>query len=641
MRPAFLALALATAACGGGGDGSTSPPRPVVAKVVVTSDKATILVGGTAVLTASVQDAKGATISGRLVTWSTSNPSVAQVGAGTATGVGAGTANISASVDGVVGSAALTVVLPSVASVEVLGVSSTPLFPGQTAQLSALLKDSLGNLITGPGIAWGSSNVTVAAISIAGIVTAASPGTTTISATSGSRTGAALLTVATPTVTSVAITPTPMLVVVGGTATLVAVARNQQGGALAGQTFAYQSSDPTIASVSVAGVVSGIRPGAVTITATTQGVAGTDAVSVLVPTALAGRVYPADGSAATGLRFTAQTGTGAGLQSFAGPIDGVGAFRVDVPLVISPVDSLDLIIDVASGARTYRPIAARVPNIRAVTTALRPLLVPRTSTFSSPTYGASSMVVSLDQAFARVCTDNTNANCNSYFPQVWKTGVPLWSEAELPVPLAFNRIATTSPIGAADSTALWNVIKQMEADFGRPLFKPVNLADLPAPDANGYSSKAVLVSVDATLTGFAGYTNWFWDGSLNMTSAKTRVTQVSLLGNRSLMSHELLHALGFHHTCAWPTVMGGYGCSSAAGPTKADVAAFHLGYAVRRTIITNGPTTNFGDALRGEQFFESSPLAARGGAAMPIPFAERAYRVFLFHGMLVTGDGAP
>ena len=172
MRPAFLALALATAACGGGGDGSTSPPRPVVAKVVVTSDKATILVGGTAVLTASVQDAKGATISGRLVTWSTSNPSVAQVGAGTATGVGAGTANISASVDGVVGSAALTVVLPSVASVEVLGVSSTPLFPGQTAQLSALLKDSLGNLITGPGIAWGSSNVTVAAISIAGIVTA-------------------------------------------------------------------------------------------------------------------------------------------------------------------------------------------------------------------------------------------------------------------------------------------------------------------------------------------------------------------------------------------------------------------------------------------------------------------------------------
>jgi hypothetical protein len=87
--------------------------------------------------------------------------------------------------------------------------------------------------------------------------------------------------------------------------------------------------------------------------------------------------------------------------------------------------------------------------------------------------------------------------------------------------------------------------------------------------------------------------------------------------------------------------MGGYGCSSAAGPTKADVAAFHLGYAVRRTIITNGPTTNFGDALRGEQFFESSPLAARGGAAMPIPFAERAYRVFLFHGMLVTGDGAP
>jgi hypothetical protein len=471
-------------------------------------------------------------------------------------------------------------------------------------------------------------------------VAAVAPGTVTITATSEGRSESAVITVTNANGTTVAITPSPMLVAIGGTAQLTAVARDASGATIPGQTFTFTSSDASIATVSASGVVTGVRAGVVAITAIAQNTPGTTNVTVVAPTALAGRVVTADGAAPGALQFTAQVGVGGGAQSFSAAIDASGAFTLTAPLAAQPTDSIDLIVDVASGTRTYRPVDARVPASRAASVSVRPMLIPRTSTFTSTTYGATSQVVSLQQAFTRVCSDDTNANCNSFFPQVWKTIVPLWSEADLPVALAFNRPASTGPITDADSVALWTVIRQMEADIGRPLFKPATLSALPAPDANGYSQKAVLVSIDNTLAGFSGYTNWIWDGSQNMLAARTRILTASFLASRPLMTHELLHALGFHHTCAWPTVMGGYGCPSQQGATKSDVAAFHLGYAARRTIIASAPSTTFADALLGEQLFDvaTAPGVLSIGR---VPFSARTSPSVMLNGRLVSADGAP
>jgi hypothetical protein len=106
------------------------------------------------------------------------------------------------------------------------------------------------------------------------------------------------------------------------------------------------------------------------------------------------------------------------------------------------------------------------------------------------------------------------------------------------------------------------------------------------------------------------------------------------------MTHELLHALGFHHTCAWPTVMGGYGCASAAGATQSDAAAFTLANQIRRAIVANSPTTGLGDALRGEQLRELGITAART-ADLPIPFASVLSRQVFFGGKLAFANGAP
>jgi hypothetical protein len=432
-----------------------------------------------------------------------------------------------------------------------------------------------------------------------------------------------------------------MLVGVGGSTQMKARVLDASNNPVSGATPTFQSSDQSIATVNASGLVTGLRAGVATVSATYGGAAGATNAIVVTPTSVAGRVSAVDGGTVAGLVAGVESGAGANVQDFTGSLDATGAFQIAAPLTFGPTDSMSVLVDVASGARRYHPVFSLVATNRVSSTALRPMLVPKTSVFSTPAYPSSSVDVSLAQAFQRVCTDDSNANCNSFFPQIWKTAVILWSDADLPVPLAFNTSATTSPISAADSINLWNIIAEMQNELGRQLFVPATLSSLPPQDVNGFSRKAVLVWVDSTLTGFAGYTNWIWDGSLNMLSAKTRVTANAALASRSLMKHELLHALGFHHTCAWTTVMGGYGCGSAQSVTKSDAAAFSLGYQTRRTIIASTPTTTLGDALRGEQLRETGVVAARTGIAAMFPFAPLSAKQVFFGGRLVSADGAP
>jgi hypothetical protein len=440
---------------------------------------------------------------------------------------------------------------------------------------------------------------------------------------------------------SVVVSPAPMLVSVGGSAQVSARVLDASNNPVSGAAPSFQSSDQSIAGVSAGGLVTGLHAGVATISATYGGATGTTKATVVTPTPVAGRVAAIDGGAVAGLVAGVESGSGTNVQDFTASLDATGAFQIAAPLTFGPTDSMSVLVDVASGARHYHPIFSLVATNRVSSTALRPMLVPKASVFSTPAYPSSSVDVSLTQAFQRVCTDDSNANCNSFFPQIWKSAVVLWNDADLPVPLAFNTSATTSPISAADSMNLWNIIAEMQNEVGRQLFVPATLSSLPPPDVNGFSRKAVLVWVDSTLSGFAGYTNWIWDGNLNMLSAKTRVTANAALASRSLMKHELLHALGFHHTCAWTTVMGGYGCGSAQSVTKSDAAAFSLGYQTRRTIIASAPTTTLADALRGEQLRETGVFAARTGIAATVPFAPLGVRQVFFGGRLVSADGAP
>jgi hypothetical protein len=112
--------------------------EPLVADVVVEPDFASIEVGEVFQFDARVEDANGNELTGRTVTWSSTNADVATVDqTGLARGESDGSAGIRAEVDGVTGSATLRVVQPlSIGSVRLP--PATPSTSGRTPALSLL-----------------------------------------------------------------------------------------------------------------------------------------------------------------------------------------------------------------------------------------------------------------------------------------------------------------------------------------------------------------------------------------------------------------------------------------------------------------------------------------------------------------------
>src|SRR5207247_11252792 len=99
----------------------------------------------------------GGALTGRTVTWGSSNTAVATVSpSGLVTSKAAGSATITATSEGKASSAAVTVTLVPVASVVVSPAPATvPI--GGTVQLSVTLKDANGNPLTGRRVPWASS----------------------------------------------------------------------------------------------------------------------------------------------------------------------------------------------------------------------------------------------------------------------------------------------------------------------------------------------------------------------------------------------------------------------------------------------------------------------------------------------------
>ena len=268
LRAASALLLLAAAACA---DATRPVANQPVASVTVVASTHSFLVGDTLRLSARAHAADGSLLEGRSVSWSSSNSDVLQLsGTGFATAVAPGTARIRATIEGKTGSVDVAVSVAAVARVSIIE-TSISLTRGATHTLVAAVLDAQGRPLEGRLIAWRSSDAGIVEVDAAGRLTARSEGEAKVFAESEGKADSVLVAVTPPAVGSVVITPGAMIFGVGGTRQLVATVLDTNGDTLQGRTVTWSVDNRASAGITSSGLLWGIAPGYVTITATCEG----------------------------------------------------------------------------------------------------------------------------------------------------------------------------------------------------------------------------------------------------------------------------------------------------------------------------------------------------------------------------------
>src|SRR5437870_3897203 len=308
-----------------------------VASVSVSPASATVLAGQAVQLTATPKDANGNPLSGRTVTWSSSNTSVAIADVnGNVTGLAPGSATVTATSDATPNGTGLD--------------AATGLSQGAAAaytDLAVIVRFNTGGTIDARnrgayaatnsiGYTAGTSYhfrvvVDVSSHTYSAYVTPAGGAEQTIGTGFAFRTEQSgvtalanwALTAITGThtvcnfaitgsqppapVATVTLTPASATVNEGQTLQLTATLKDANGNTLVGRSITWSNSNPSAAGVNGTGLVTGVTAGSATITATSEGKNGTSAITVVHMPVASVTVTPASGTvpAASSLQLTA------------------------------------------------------------------------------------------------------------------------------------------------------------------------------------------------------------------------------------------------------------------------------------------------------------------------------------------------
>jgi uncharacterized protein YjdB len=255
------------------------PPSVTVTSIAVTPPTASIAVGATQqfVATATYSDGTAGNVT-TTATWTSSKPTVATVASGLATSLAAGSTTLTATLNGVHGTATLTVtpilssiaVTPNPAAIEI----------GATQQFTATAtySDSSTKVVSAT---WKSTNTGVATVNATGLATGVAAGPTTVTATFNGVSGSATLNV---TATTISISPNPASFVAGATQQFTATATSPGGSPTdVTATATWTIANTAVATVNAGGLATGVATGSTSIKASLSGASGSASITVTLP----------------------------------------------------------------------------------------------------------------------------------------------------------------------------------------------------------------------------------------------------------------------------------------------------------------------------------------------------------------------
>jgi len=248
-----------------------------VSSITLSATSITLTEGDSQTITATV---KPDDATDKSVTWTSSNASIATVNNGTIKGIKEGTATITAKAG--VKSATCTVTVNkkvvSVTSIS-LNKTSTSLYVGDTETLTATVSPSNA---TDKTVTWSTSDASIVTVNN-GTITAIAEGTATITAKAGDQSATCEVTVSEKViyVTAISLDQTSASLNVGATLQLTATVTPDNA---VDKDVTWTSSNTDIATVSTDGLVTALKVGSTTITATAGSYSATCEITVTNPT---------------------------------------------------------------------------------------------------------------------------------------------------------------------------------------------------------------------------------------------------------------------------------------------------------------------------------------------------------------------
>jgi uncharacterized protein YjdB len=292
LRAVALLLAAGLAACdnpagsgggnGGGGNGGGGQQPASVSTVIVDPQQVTLEIGMQRLIGARTLAADGTELTGRAVSWNSSNPEVAEVSAaGQVTARAAGIAMIRAAAEGRFAETRVEVPAP-VSRVQV-SPGTLALRMGENRVMQASAFGPGGAAVTGLPVQWSSTNPAVATVAAGGRVTALDVGEARIRATVLGVSAEALVQVSPPpppVVHHVSVTPTMVQLKVGESWSFAAQPLSAANEPVEAPAAMWSSSNPAVATVGADGRVAARAAGTAMIRATIAGVTGEGSVTV-------------------------------------------------------------------------------------------------------------------------------------------------------------------------------------------------------------------------------------------------------------------------------------------------------------------------------------------------------------------------
>lgn len=317
---------------------------------------------------------------------------------------------------------------------------------------------------------------------------------------------------------------------------------------------------------------------------------------------ITGQAHASGDGPLTGLHAVWRPGGGTSADS--ARLDDKGRFSIDVT---SPASSGALLIRADDDA--YHPFLFPfdVDELRDV----HVVLVPRSWTIERGIHAGESVSTSLDP----VVDDEAEQLLYTYFfgqplprdaPELFLLDLMLWDETRLPAQVAFDHANAGAEITPGDSAAIWVALDRIEEVTGVDYFEPVE-ADpswwpVPTGPYEGDRVEGVirLIHHPPNWSGLgrsgAGPVEWERDLSGWAEAGRFDAFRVSrtyldagnvvigeleplqladgLIPWETVLTHEVLHALGLGHTCRIPSPMGP--CDRTAEPSPHDVAYMEL-----------------------------------------------------------------